>query len=148
MITAGFLQDFLYRQQAMDDIQEKCEAGDLVYFYFSGHGDIENKRIFKNGYLLSYNTPRFNYINSAVRIEDLNNFANTLSVQKNAKVILITDACHSGRLAGSSLSATALVAEQLKTVMHQEVRLSSCLPEEVSFEDRRWGGGRRRGGRG
>lgn len=128
--------------QAMDDIQEKCESGDLVYFYFSGHGDIENNRIFKNGYLLSYSTPRFNYINSAIRIEDLNNFANTLSVQKNAKVILITDACHSGRLAGSSLSATALVAEQLKTVMHQEVRLSSCLPEEVSFEDRRWGGGR------
>ncbi|MBK8686656.1 MAG: caspase family protein [Bacteroidetes bacterium] len=43
--------------QAMDDIQEKCEAGDLVYFYFwDMAGYRKRKRIFKNGYLLSYNT--------------------------------------------------------------------------------------------
>lgn len=128
--------------KAMDDIMERCSNGDLVYFYFSGHGDIENKRVYKNGFLICHNTPRTNYINSSLRIEDLNEFANTLSLNKKARVVLITDACHSGRLAGSSMGGSALIAQQLRTVISNEVRLTSCLPNEVSFEDKSWGGGR------
>src|SRR5579885_874723 len=66
---------------AMNWLMETCQKGDMVYFYFSGHGDVENNTIYKLGFLLTYNTPRFNYLNNAVRLEDLNNFANTLSVQ-------------------------------------------------------------------
>lgn len=127
---------------AMDETLEKCQSGDVVYFYFSGHGDIENNRIYKLGYLICHNTPRNNYVNSALRIEDLNNFANTLSVEKKVKVILITDACHSGKLAGNQSGGSFLVADQLRTVFNQEARLTSCLPEQVSLEDKSWGGGR------
>jgi tetratricopeptide (TPR) repeat protein/uncharacterized caspase-like protein len=127
---------------ALNWLLDTCEKDDLVYFFFSGHGDMENNTIYKLGFLLSYNTPRVNYINNAVRVEDLNNIANTLSVTKHAKVILITDACHSGKLAGSDFRGSSLVGEQLRTVQSSEVRMSSCAPDQLSVEDQGWGGGR------
>ncbi len=126
---------------ALDWLVETCREGDVVYFYFSGHGDLESNTIYKLGFLLSYNTPRTNYINNAVRIEDLNNYANTLSVKTKAKVIIITDACHSGNLAGSDFKGSFLVGEQLKTVLNNEIRMTSCAPDQLSVEDRKWGGG-------
>jgi predicted Zn-dependent protease len=127
---------------ALDWLLATCQKDDLVYFYFSGHGDQENTTIYNLGFLLSYNTPRTNYINSAVRIEDLNNIANTLSVKINAKVVLITDACHSGQLAGSDFRGTFLVGDQLRTVQNKEIRITSCAPNQLSAEDEGWGGGR------
>ena len=119
-----------------------AQQGDTVYFYFSGHGDMENSTIYKLGYLLSYNTPRTNYVNNALRIQDLNDIANTLSVKIKAKVILITDACHSGKLAGSDYRGTFLAADQLRTVKNNEIRISSCSADQLSAEDAGWGGGR------
>jgi tetratricopeptide (TPR) repeat protein len=127
---------------ALDSLQEVCQKDDIVYFYFSGHGDIESSSIYKLGFLLAYNTPRTNYINNAVRIEDLNIFANTLSVKNQAKVILITDACHSGKLAGSDFRASTLIGEQLRAVQKSEIRITSCAPDQLSAEDAGWGGGR------
>jgi Tfp pilus assembly protein PilF len=127
---------------ALDWLLTTCHKDDLVYFYFSGHGDMENSTIYKLGFLLSYNTPRTNYINNAVRIEDLNNIANTLSVKVNAKVVLITDACHSGKLAGTDYRGTFLVGDQLRTVQKKEIRITSCAPDQLSAEDEGWGGGR------
>ena len=46
--------------QALDWLLEVCKEGDLVYFFFSGHGDMENSTIYKLGFLISYNTPRSN----------------------------------------------------------------------------------------
>lgn len=127
---------------AMYELQESCQEGDIVYFYFSGHGDKESNTVFELGYLISYNTPRTNYINNALRIEDLNNFANTLSLKKKAKVIIITDACHSGKLAGNEYRGNFLVGEQLKTVLNNEIRITSCASDQLSVEDVKWGGGR------
>lgn len=127
---------------ALNWLVETCQKDDLVYFYFSGHGDMENNTIYKLGFLLSYNTPRINYINNAVRIEDLNNIANTLSIANQAKVVLITDACHSGKLAGSDFRGRSLVGKQLETTLGREVRITSCEPDQLSMEDQGWGGGR------
>ncbi len=127
---------------ALNWLLETCRENDIVYFYFSGHGDMENNTIYKLGFLLSYNTPRINYINNAVRIEDLNNIANTLSAKNKAKVILITDACHSGDLAGKNFKGTFLVGDQLRAVLSNEVRITSCGPDQLSNEDEGWGGGR------
>jgi len=121
---------------------DTCRKNDIVYFYFSGHGDVENNTIYKLGFLLAANTPRFNYINSAVRIEDVNNIANTISVQKGARVVIITDACRSGNLAGKENKGNLLVGEQLRMASGNEVRITSCGPEELSNEDEGWAGGR------
>lgn len=63
---------------------------------------------------------------NAVRIEDLNKIANTLSARNNGKVILITDACHSGKLAGNDSRGNFLAAEQLRKVKANEIRITSC----------------------
>lgn len=122
-------------------LQDTCKKNDVVYFYFSGHGDVENRTVYKLGFLLAANTPRFNYINSAVRIEDLNDIANTIS-QKGTRVILVTDACHSGDLAGKSNRGNFLVGDQLRAVTGNEIRITSCGPDQLSNEDEGWGGGR------
>ncbi|RYE01424.1 MAG: tetratricopeptide repeat protein, partial [Sphingobacteriales bacterium] len=55
--------------------------------------------------------------------------------------ILIADACHSGNLSGGKTGAenTSL---QLKQGWKNIVRILSCMPDEFSYEDSRWGGGR------
>ena len=126
---------------AIDETFQKVTANDLVYFYFSGHGDVEGG-LYKLGFLLAYNTPFKNYYTNAVRIEDINRMANTMSVEKNVSVILITDACHSGKLVGSDNRGTALAGEQLSKAEKNEIRLASCEPEQKSQEGEVWGGGR------
>lgn len=127
--------------ESLEWLLEVCQENDLVYFYFSGHGDLENVTISSDGYLICYNSPRTNYIYNAVQIDYLNKVANTLSVRNNGKVILVTDACHSGKLTGSTPGAN-LAAEQLRKVQKNEIRMSSCTTDQLSAEDAGWGGGR------
>ncbi len=127
---------------ALNWLLEEVRQNDVVYFYFAGHGDMESNTVFKLGFLLAYNTPRTNYINNAVRIDDLNKFATTLSVNNKAKVILITDACHSGKLAGSNFRGNVLAADQLRTAVKNEIRITSCGPDQLAMEGEAWGGGR------
>lgn len=127
---------------ALDWLKENCGENDIAYFYFSGHGDVETKNNFSKGYLLAYNTPGNNYRNNAVRIEDINNSANTLSLTNRSNVILITDACHSGKLAGDFYKGKQLAAAQLQTVLNNEVRLASCAVNEEAAEGTHWDGGR------
>lgn len=122
-------------------IEEKIQENDRFYFYFSGHGDVENS-IYELGFLIAYDTPYGNYLNNAVRIEDINNMANTLSILKGAQIILITDACKAGKLAGSENKGKLLVGKQLTQVENNEVRIASCEPDQESWEHKNWGGGR------
>lgn len=127
---------------AMNWVLKTAKQNDIVYFYFAGHGDMENTTIYKLGFLLTYNTPANNYINNSIRMEDVNNFANTLSTAIKAKVIMITDACHSGKLAGNDFRGNFLVGNQLRTSVANEIRITSCSPDELSNENEAWGGGR------
>ncbi len=127
---------------ALDWLKENCSEKDIVYFYFSGHGDVETKNSFSKGYLLAYNTPSNNYRNNAIRIEDINSIANSLSLTNKANVILVTDACHSGKLAGDFYKGKQLVAAQLQIVLNNEVRLASCAVDEEAAEGIDWDGGR------
>ncbi len=122
----------------IQDEKAKC----LVYFYFSGHGDVETMTRDNLGFLLTFNSPPNNYMYNAVRLEDLNRYANTLSVDLNANVVIITDACRSGKLAGSKNKGSSLVGKELAIARSREVRIASCEPEELSMEDERWGNGR------
>lgn len=127
---------------AMYALLDEVGKNDRVFFYFSGHGDLESKTVRESGFLLAYNTPPNNYINHAVRIEDVNDFANTLSSRNNGSVILITDACRSGKLAGDAINARGLVGAQLSKSLKNEVRIASCGPNELAAENVGWGGGR------
>lgn len=119
---------------------ETVEANDLVYIYFAGHGDMESETAYKLGFLLTYQTPRRTFINNALRIEDLNNYANTLALK--AKVIVITDACHSGSLISSNKQLRSVVNNQLSAGKSKVIRIASCRGDQLSMEDEFWGGGR------
>lgn len=127
---------------ALDWLKQQCHEGDEVYFYFSGHGDVETVDTKNKGYLLAYNTPPHNYPNNAVSVEQLNEDANYLTLQKKAKVVIITDACHSGKLAGDFFKGKQWVAQQLQQVLNNEIRMASCAADEEAAEGEFWDGGR------
>ncbi len=134
--TTGAVYDAIYW------LRKTCKKGDLVYFYFSGHGDLENLTMYKDGFLICYNSPPVNYVKMALSVEYLNKIANTLSAQTEANVVLITDACHSGKLAGDKYRGNQLVGEQLRNVRKKEIRITSCAENELSKEGEGWGNGR------
>ncbi len=127
---------------ALYQVRDSTGTNDLVYFYFAGHGDKQTSFHDNLGFLLTYNTPRFNYLNNALRIEDLNDFADGLSISNKANVVLITDACHSGDLAINGFRGSPMVNEALRSVKNKEIRITSCDTDQLSVEGPDWGGGR------
>ena len=125
---------------ALSAIENKCTKDDLIYFYFSGHGDISG--IHENSYLLCANTPAYEYINMALSIRDLNDIANTISAAKGANIVIITDACHSGKLTGSENRGPLLAGLLGKATEEKEIRLVACAANELSAENIDWGEGR------
>lgn len=140
--TAAVYNAMRWLKQKCEEDKDQNNSENRIYFYFSGHGDMESETLRQLGFLLCYNTPSNNYINNAFRLEDLNEYAHSLSVNYKAKVVLITDACHSGKLAGSDFKASSLVGKSLSTVKENEIRIASCSPEELANEHEGWGGGR------
>ncbi|RYY65653.1 MAG: tetratricopeptide repeat protein [Chitinophagaceae bacterium] len=123
-------------------IADSLKAGDQFLFYFSGHGDWESK-LSDNALFLLNRAPNKNYLrypDQFISCNTLNDFLKRLSDQQ-VRTVLIADACHSGNLSGGKDGAenTSL---QLKQGWKNVVRILSCMPDELSYEDSRWGGGR------
>ena len=127
---------------ALDWVKEKATTGDIIYIYFSGHGDVETKDNNSQGYLLAWNSPPNNYRNNALSVTDLNNTADILTTKNKAKIILITDACHSGKMAGDFYKGKEFTSKNLQLVLNNQVRLASCKEDEEAAEGTEWGGGR------
>lgn len=129
--------DILIRlQQAV--LQSK--PGDVLIFYFSGHGDVETITKYNRGYLLAYDTYTNNYMSSGIKVDDLRDLFLTL-LDNQVKVIVVTDACRSGKLAGG-MSGMEYTAANLSTVWKNEIKILSAQPGQLSYEDRKWGKGR------
>lgn len=56
--------------------------------------------------------------------------------------MVFTDACHAGKLAGSTIGGAVATAENLARQFANEVKILSCQPNEFSVEGVQWGGGR------
>ncbi|MBK9110018.1 MAG: caspase family protein [Saprospiraceae bacterium] len=126
---------------ALDGILDQAREGDLVYLYFSGHGDVETKTIAKFGYLLCYDSPPNNYAAGAFSLDYLQAIVSTLASNKT-KVVVIADACHAGKLAGSNVLGSRLTSTELVRQYANEIKILSCQPNETSVEGEYWGGGR------
>ncbi len=125
----------------LDWLMEACGPDDQAVIYFSGHGDVETKTKRQQGFLLAYDTPPTNYMIGALRLNDLNNYLETI-VEGNAKIIVITDACHSGNLAGGREGVGATAQALSSAQFLNQVKIMSCQPHELSLEGEQWGGGR------
>lgn len=128
---------------ALDWLMEVSGEGDLVILYFSGHGDVEARRLSQPGYLLGWDAPSRNYMaGGALNVRDLQDIVSTLSVQNKSRVWLITDACRSGKLSGSDINGAQLTGQNLARQYANETKILSCQPNEYSIEGEQWGGGR------
>lgn len=117
-----------------------AKKGDVVYVYFSGHGDVERKTIGRKAYLLPYDSETHGYVSCAVGIPDLKDYFNTLS-SHGVQLIFIGDACRVGNLVGGmeGISATASLLQEQWT---DEIKILSCQPGQLSQESKQWGDGR------
>ncbi len=121
---------------------DECREGDAAIFYFSGHGDIEAKIRNQSGFLLTHDSPPNNYIGSALNLRDVQDIVSTLSTDRKVRVLLITDACHAGKLAGSGINGAQATAQSLAQQFANEIKIMSCQPNEFSLEGTQWGDGR------
>lgn len=127
---------------ALYDWLDSCKSGDMCIFYFSGHGDVENKlRRLQPGFLLAHDSPPKVYATNALDLATLQQVFNELTINQ-VRTLLITDACHSGKLSGSDYGGTQATALALQQQFSNATRIMSCQPDEVSLEGEQWGGGR------
>ncbi len=127
---------------SLDQLIDVANEGDQIILYFSGHGDVETKTRGQFGFLLAWDSPPTNYKAGAYSIVYLQDIISTLSIDKKARVLVVTDACHAGKLAGSQIGGTQATAQALAEKFAGEVKIMSCQPNEVSLEGQQWGGGR------
>ena len=128
---------------SLDWLIEVVKENDRVILYFSGHGDVEKKTIAQPGYLLCWDAPSKVYLaGGALALPMFQDIITTLSSQNKAKVIVITDACRSGKLAGSSVGGSQITGVNLARQFANETKILSCQPNEYSIEGEQWGGGR------
>ncbi|MBU1719482.1 MAG: tetratricopeptide repeat protein, partial [Bacteroidetes bacterium] len=125
----------------LDWLVDATTEGETVIFYFAGHGDLENKTMFQNGFLLASDAPIAAYMaGGTVGVMYLQQYLTTLVQKNKSKVILITDACHSGKLAGG-LEGVANTATALQGNWENTIKILSSQPGELSQEGTKWNGG-------
>ena len=119
-------------------LMNKTVENDRVFIYFAGHGDVETD--IESGFLLCYNSESSNYpATDAIDISMLERYVNAF-VKKNSKVVLITDACRSGNLAGGLAGASSTISSITKGFQNV-IKILSCQPNQLSEEKPYQGGG-------
>jgi tetratricopeptide (TPR) repeat protein len=129
-------------QSALQWLLQHSKKGDQAIIYFAGHGDVETKEEEEKGYLLAYDTPKNNYRLNAIDLHYLNHNIIGKLADQDIKVIVITDACHSGALAGEKIGGREATAAELMKRFSSEIKILSCQPYELSHEGPQWDGGR------
>lgn len=122
---------------------KNSHPGDRAIIYFAGHGDVETiSESNQKGYLLAYDASSTAYvIGGALEVSDLQNIITGLAQDKKAEVVLISDACRAGQLAGNEIRGNMVTSEQLARFNDNVSKILSCESEQVSLENEIWGGG-------
>ena len=127
--------------EALDWLVEQTKESDQVVIFFSGHGDVERKTISQPGFLLCWDAPAHVYMGGGTySLAFLQEIVTTLSLQNKAKVVVVADACHAGKLSGSQIGGSQLTAANLARQYANELKILSCQPDEFSLEGEQWGG--------
>lgn len=128
---------------ALYGLMEEAEEGDNVILYFSGHGDVESTTISQPGFLLCWDAPTRIYMSGGTfGLAYFQEIISTIAQKTKSKVIVITDACRAGKLAGSEIGGAQATASHLAKQYANEIKILSCQPNEFALESESWGGGR------
>ncbi len=128
--------------EAIEWLIEVSKEGDKAVIYFSGHGDTETLTKDQSAFLLAHDAaPRSYVLGGALPLGFLKSVIATLS-DRNVKILLVSDACRSGKLAGEGFDGKHLTLSRMKEKVGNEVNILSCQENEFSHEGEQWGGGR------
>lgn len=128
---------------ALYGLVEDSSEGDMTMIYFSGHGDVESSTISQPGFLLCWDAPPRIYMGGGTfGLSYLQEIISTISEKTKSKVVVITDACRAGKLAGSKIGGAQATAANLAKQYANEIKILSCQPNEFALESKDWGGGR------
>lgn len=122
------------------------KSGDKAYIYFAGHGDVESKDPSEPGYLLCYDVSDHTYSGGGafdlVALQRV--ISGIVTLTENSQLIVIMDACHAGKLAGNKINGNQLTLENtlFSAVYKNVTKILSCEPNQVSYEDSKFGTGR------
>ena len=122
------------------------KSGDKAYIYFAGHGDVERKDPSEPGYLLCYDVSDHTYSGGGafdlVALQRV--ISGIVTLTENSLLIVIMDACHAGKLAGNKINGNQLTLENtlFSAVYKNVTKILSCEPNQVSYEDSKFGTGR------
>jgi uncharacterized caspase-like protein/tetratricopeptide (TPR) repeat protein len=120
---------------------DSARPEDIVYVFFAGHGVLDDQ---DEGYLVAHDSDPQNLHATALSFQEVND---TLSDRlRAALVVMVTDACHAGRLGWSSYSPNLpnRVNEPLARIGRGDrsfLKLLASKPSERSYEDAKWDGG-------
>lgn len=122
---------------------DESSSGDKLIIYFAGHGDVfsDSARNIDDAFLLCYNvsTDADYSVSDAISLKSLQDLIAS-GLTKGLNIILITDACRSGKYATTQQGAYS-TAKILAEKWNKVTRIASCQEDEVSYEDQKWGGG-------
>jgi WD40 repeat protein/tetratricopeptide (TPR) repeat protein len=124
---------------------QDSEAGDMVILFFAGHGDIQNVLGDEQGYLLLNHIAEPNIVDyegtqDVLPLSKLNEYVTRAKANKDVKVMLVFDACHSGKLVSTEDNSKVVLAA-LSEKMKNTINLVSSQHDELSYEGSKWGGG-------
>ena len=114
---------------------------DIVYFFFAGHGILDDR---DEGYFVAYDSDPQNLHATALSFLEVDR---TLSSRLQSRlVVLVADACHSGRLGWSTYASAPAnrAAEPLSRIGQGDrsfLKLLASSPSEGSFETDQLDGG-------
>ena len=118
-----------------------AQPQDIVYVFFAGHGVLDDH---DEGYFVAHDSDPQNLHATAIAFEDVDQILSTRL--RASLVVLLADACHTGRLGWSTYSpgVPSRAADPLARIGQGDrsfLKLLSTRPSEQSFEDTRFGGG-------
>lgn len=132
-------------REALADFLKSAIEEDHVFIYFAGHGAPDPDRP-KVLYLLTYDSDLNRLASTSVKMQEIQDVLRDYVAAKT--VLVFVDACHSrgvtGALATRALASPDLVNEylaELSRARSSTMTFSASDINQLSQEDRRWGGG-------
>ena len=130
---------------ALDFAITESSPGDVIYFFYAGHGKVRRYGSGDAAYLMAYDSEP-EYLNAtAIPMDEIHRYVD-IHLGRASQVIMITDACHAGAILPtspvSSKDSTRSLSEYLENIGEREgvLNLMACRRDEVAFEDARLGG--------
>lgn len=121
---------------AIRGLVEKAKEGDLVVFFFSGHGDVVKEVVEdETGYFLAYNAgkDRIYELGGAVEFDYVNKAITKIVSVNKAEVWMLTDACKSGAVVNTEGAGFTMTT--LNEGFKNTTKFVSCAAHELSYED-------------